>query len=1010
MGKRESIEGLPPPMPPLPLSECTNNPASGHPSRMPARPWSSRKLSKQNQQPPFLLQQQQQPVGVNRPNGLLSKMFRKGPSKAPKLNPVGISSKDYFADGPPPSAPIPILPTEGGSVLTKSAKLTRKLSGVSPALSQSVSLLSAVATPHSLTPKSTNAPGVTSFSYDGIHEPGDMGASTHTLNTPPTSSDNQRPPPPGQNRPERQISPGPSMAQSPPRPPSRPTLDPQSPNARVPSGSKQSSPSSETLSYSSPKSLGSSAIPSEDASPNYPANSSMMSDAPVLHPATALESEKYSGTQAPEERKRRGSLWRTKLGFTNIRRPDTRRQRHQSYDKNAVDIAAHPQMYEESPLTSVPSAAPATSHGQGIDARESPPSFEALLGSKTSFASLGQGNVVSGLAQTDEGSDDMSSVGNLGTIDKDFLLTIQRNSALEARRQRRRDTRRNTLSFLGTGDKSVFSERIALDLSSHPPLQLGALPALPSSAAASTTCAPVSLAPQGSGDGGKSSLSEIRHGDKGSATCLDHHPHISEAAKIATDQQTSTSICTAASVCSNGNNGSKQNRHSIGGSISRRSAGRLSFSAKSENPPSLKRDDGPRGSIRRSTMPSNSLKKPRPLSSDSLTYSETPVDSSSRPSSSDGDRQRQEPVALHRKTLSEAGGAFMKKKSRHLDTLENMPGSLPAVRRDANCIDLPPPVPPLPLNSVLQAHNQNARQTAKSPPSSLRSVGASDGDTPRYSLSSRKYRNPISTLPPALSISPRDTQRSSQTAPMLSPAPADGAGATNTPPNHYRQHVHGHDIQDNSDWDAAQAAGLYQYRISASGQGRAEPTKRDWLPIYHPQSVSHANYSRKFSHPDAELQSSSNPPYSPVGSPDILSKSASNLAMRLSMDGGKPNRINNSRGHKHGISKFFSVAPSNRKAQQQKNLPGHGFMSPMPNNKPASSQHQPEQIIYTDPPTSPVVSSLVGDPLARRRIRDQLASSMAFDRLLEEDDEFTMAISLTPTVAGASQASTYLSK
>ncbi|KAJ2845177.1 hypothetical protein GGI22_006641, partial [Coemansia erecta] len=603
-----------------------------------------------------------------------------------------------------------------------------------------------------------------------------------------------------------------------------------------------------------------------------------MSDAPVLHSATALEPEKSSGALAPDERKRRGSLWRTKLGFTNIRRPDTRRQRHQSYDKNAVDIAAHPQMYEESPLTSVPSDAPATSHGQDVDARASQPSFEAPLGSRISFASLEQGTGAPGFAQTDEDSDGMSSVGNLGTIDKDFLLTIQRNSALEARRQRRRDTRRNTLSFLGVGDKSVFSERIALDLPSYPPLQLGALPALPSSAVASTTCAPVSLALQDPGDG-KHSLSEIRHGDKESAACLDHHPHVSEAAKIAGDQQTSTNICTAASVCSNDNSGSKQNRHSIGGSINRRSAGRLSFSAKSENPPSLKRDDGPQGSIRRSTMPSNLLKKPRPLSSDSLTYSETPVDSSSRPSSSDGDGQRQEPVALHRKTLSEAGGAFLKKKSRHLDTLESMPGSLPAVRHDVNCIDLPPPVPPLPLNSVLQIHNQNVRQTAKSPPSSLRSVGASDGDIPRYSLRSRKYRNPISTLPPALKISPRSTQRSSQTAPMLSPALADGAGPTNTPPNHYRQHVHGHDIQDNSGWDAAQAAGLYQYRISASGQGRAEPTKKDWLPIYHPQSMSHANYSRKFSHPDAELQSSSNPSYSPVGSPDILSKSASNLAM-----------------------------------------------------------------------------------------------------------------------------------
>ncbi|KAJ1933530.1 hypothetical protein FBU59_005997 [Linderina macrospora] len=46
------------------------------------------------------------------------------------------------------------------------------------------------------------------------------------------------------------------------------------------------------------------------------------------------------------------------------------------------------------------------------------------------------------------------------------------------------------------------------------------------------------------------------------------------------------------------------------------------------------------------------------------------------------------------------------------------------------------------------------------------------------------------------------------------------------------------------------------------------------------------------------------------------------------------------------------------------------------------------------------VATLVDDPLARRKIRDQLASSRAFDRLLEEDEGFTMAISLTPSNVG----------
>ncbi|KAJ2552320.1 hypothetical protein EV175_003359 [Coemansia sp. RSA 1933] len=432
-------------------------------------------------------------------------------------------------------------------------------------------------------------------------------------------------------------------------------------------------------------------------------------------------------------------------------------------------------------------------------------------------------------------------------------------------------------------------------------------------------------------------------------------------------------------------------------------------------------------------MPSNSSKKPRPLSSDSLTYSETPVDRSSRPSSSDENKQKQEPVVLHRKTLSEAGGAFIRKMTKRLGAAEQN-ASEPLPSAHSNSIDqgtrmsqallmqssssnpedngppMPPPVPPLPLNPVLQARNQS-KQVARPPPSSLYPIGASDGATPRYTLSSRKYRNPISTLPPALHISTHNMQHSDQSMPLRSPTHADGASAVGESSSHYHQNSFGRNAQGSSGWDAAQAVGLYQYRISASEQGRAEPAKVDWLPIYQPQSTNYLNYSRKFSHPDAELQSSLNPPYSPIGSPDILSKSASSLAMRLSIDGSKANRTSNGRGHKHGLSKFFSVAPSNRKAHQQKHMSGQGFMSPGPGNiELPPSQDLPDLNISADPPTSPVVSSLVGDPLARRRIRDQLASSMAFDRLLEEDDEFTMAISLTPTVAGASQASAPLSK
>ncbi|KAJ2510192.1 hypothetical protein H4217_007990 [Coemansia sp. RSA 1939] len=929
-------------------------------------------------------------------------MFRKGPPKSSKLNPAGISSKEYFAEDTPSSIPVPVLSAEG-RVPSKSTKLTRKLSGASPTLSQPTSLLSAVATPLSLTPKSTNTPGFTqaataSFSYDGTHGPNYMDTPTHALNpslfTPPASSDNHHPSPHHQNLPEHQLSsPFSNPAQNHTLRPTKMSLDSLHTSTNPLSALHQVSPGSETLSTSSAKSL----------------DSSKLIVAPVHNSLSADEFESTAEARAPEERKRRGSLWRTKLGFTNVRRPETRRQRHQSYDRNAVDIAAHPHIYEEQPLASVPSASPASLLGQADGAgRSSQPSLDAILGladgtthshSRISFSSFGQSNSASGTPQTDAISDVMTSVSNLGTIDKEFLLTIQRNSALEARRQRRRETRRNTLSFLGTQDKSAFLEDRAFDFASHPPLELGTLPAPPHSAAENTAAStPVTwLADQGHEIVKPLGCSESRCGDRGSATGQDLQPKIAETAMIG-HQLISSDI--SASACSSTN--SKQNRHSTGGTASSgtgcRSAGRLSFSAASENTTS-RHNDGPESSIKRSTLPLESLKKSRPMSSDSLTYSEAPVESSSRPNSSDGDRRITESAVHHRKTLSEVGGAFTKKTSGRWDALESTLRSQSAIRHDfgnkrsINHMATPPPVPPLPLNPPPQSH----RQTVRSPSSSLRSTCTDDdGSAPRYTLSSRKYRNPISTLPSALHVSSSGSpHRGYQNMPMRSPTHASGS------------------IQSGTAWDAAQAAGLYQYRISGSGPDRTERPKESWIPT-RSQGIKQTNYNRKFSHPDAELQSSSNNNlYSPVGSPDALSKSASNLAMRLSMDGAKTSRNKNSSnvykrnpggGSKAGFSKFFSVAPSIRKTQQPKHLSGQDFLLPVSSNEPSVPDQSDLNSTYPDPPTSPAVSSLVGDPLARRRIRDQLASSRAFDRLLEEDDEFTMAISLTPTVAGISQA------
>ncbi|KAJ2281829.1 hypothetical protein IW141_006557, partial [Coemansia sp. RSA 355] len=80
--------------------------------------------------------------GSARSGGLLGKMFRKGPPKHPKLNPVGISSKDYFASEPM-SAPAQSEPR----IAPKSAKLARKLSALSPPITQT-------SPPQLLTPQS----------------------------------------------------------------------------------------------------------------------------------------------------------------------------------------------------------------------------------------------------------------------------------------------------------------------------------------------------------------------------------------------------------------------------------------------------------------------------------------------------------------------------------------------------------------------------------------------------------------------------------------------------------------------------------------------------------------------------------------------------------------------------------------------------------------------------------------------------------------------------------------
>ncbi|KAJ2749426.1 hypothetical protein IWQ56_007232, partial [Coemansia nantahalensis] len=278
------------------------------------------------------------PPGPTRASGFL-KIFRRGPPKHPKLNPVGISSKDFFAgeprSAPPPQTQLPVhgpAPAPAGRSARGGTKLARRLSAVSPPPARAAS-------PLSLTPMTGAAAAFSGAASDCFSD---------------------------SDVPMARVS---DSAQS---------------VAREPPG------------------------------------------------------------EASRSHTRRGSLWRAKLSFTNTRRPESRQHRHQSFDSNAVDIAAHPRMFPESPLVSLPTAAPATAHPRTSNQRLADTLLEAGVDiaaphSAAPATSAHQHGLVAG------SPDD---VGGLAAIDRDFLLTIQRNSALEARRQRRRETRRSTLSYL----------------------------------------------------------------------------------------------------------------------------------------------------------------------------------------------------------------------------------------------------------------------------------------------------------------------------------------------------------------------------------------------------------------------------------------------------------------------------------------------------------------------------------------------------------------------------------
>ncbi|KAJ2910460.1 hypothetical protein GGI21_000849 [Coemansia aciculifera] len=879
-------------------------------------------------------QLQHSPAG--RSNGLLGKMFRKGPPKHPKLNPVGISSKDFFsADQSPP----PPLPKEHGSS-AKGSKLARKLSSLSSSSHLPTATPSVAVSPQSLTPKSTIIPAFSSSaavsSFGCLSDSDTMDDSAHSvshtsalLHNTPTGSRHiahQQQQRLDWSLPQIGRSAGYEVhcdsfgtAEMPQRRrPSRLKLDmihasgrtsTASPVTQPPHLHSRSHDSAESAHFS--PTLHRHQPHADDAS--SPPDTAAASASALL----TMYADAERGLSAGESRKR-GALWRAKLSFTNLRRPESRRQRHQSFDSNSVDIAAHSRMYSESPLVSVPSTAPASARSRTPRTADYEQSkLEGYLGLSPN-SRFAQSPVGCYGGDTGTNCDELASVDDLGTIDKEFLLTIQRNSALEARRQRRRETRRNTMSFLSSANMpSPLHEAASLEIA--------------------TTNESTSAPPSAD----KTRL----------AICDDDIGHID-----------------ASTTCSAGETAGHESRYA---------------------------DDGLKDSNDGGIMPNKgSPSGTRPTSLDSLTYSEQAVAGSSRPNSNvcggkqslvvdnlhndshlprspqSQPRPQAPPDAIELPSGSTLGSAWSP--SRH-SAVARTYCSLQGVDDDSSV----PPVPPLPTHIALVAHHnqRNAANSDAHTDSLVRPVTANARGSPRYVTDARRYRGSASVLPTMTEKS--STQR------YLSPTPL---GASLAPPPLRSLNSPMEAALAASSWDA-EAIRLQRYRL-ASGSGRHYPDtssnsstpvaeSRDEARHASPSLPLSAHVGRKFSQPDTHLTASPRPLDSPAPSPGILSKSTPHINMRSSVDS---NHANSGGSAKHGIGRLFSATPPGRKSQ-------------------LGSHH-----LATSPPTSPTVSSLVGDPMARRKIRDQLASSQAFDRLLEEDDEFTMAISLTPSVAGMSPA------
>ncbi|KAJ2456980.1 hypothetical protein GGF42_002947 [Coemansia sp. RSA 2424] len=896
-------------------------------------------------------------------------MFRKGPPKHPKLNPVGISSKDFFSANQPPPLPL----SEHG-LATKGSKLARKLSSLSSSSHLPAATPSLAVSPQSLTPKSTNIPAFSSSaavsSLGCLSDSDTMDDLTHSVSATsamphtPTGSrcltQQQRL---DRSLPQIGRSAGYEVrcnsfgtAELPQRRrPSRLKLDAVHVSERAVTSMDTQLPRSHDSAVSAhfPPTLPHQSHTGDDSSPRDPA---AVSPSALL----AMYADAERGLSAGESRKR-GALWRAKLSFTNLRRPESRRQRHQSFDSNSVDIAAHPRMYSESPLVSVPSAAPASarSRSPGIADYEQHRLDGLLCMSASSYHSrLAQspGMPGSGYSDTtDLSCGGLGSVGDMGTIDKDFLLTIQRNSALEARRQRRRETRRNTMSFLSSANMPSPQHESA-SLVSVAPVDFAQERALAGESSSSPPSADKTRPRQSHDENWRLASSQIDRAASGEIGCLD------TSTNCGAGETADHEACCA---------------------------------------------DGLKGSNGIGIMPvKGSPSGTRPNSLDSLTYTEQAVAGSSRPSSSVcGGKQ-----ALVPDNLCNDNGYLHRPQSRHSAAARTYCSSK-GVDTDA-CV---PPVPPLPTHIALVARHQRSTDDSDMHSDALvRPVTANACGSPRFVADTRRYRGSASVLPTTVDLSPRQNH--------LSPAPLSAGLA---PPPLRSLNLPMSAALAASSWEA-EAIRLQRYRMApSSGRHYPDATTNGYSPVTTSQSSTNsgstlaaeqtaeslaesqlgvakhlpplqplsAHVGRKFSQPEAQLAATSRPLDLPTQPSGILSKSSPHINMRSSVDGNKPNtkgsNASNVSGAKHGIGRLFSATPPGRKSHLG------------PHHLTTSPAHTAQQL---QPPTSPTVSLLVGDPMARRKIRDQLASSRAFDRLLEEDGGFTMAISLTPSVAGMSPA------